>query len=321
MDSRRGAVRPSVRCLLGGWVVRMAFAASQNLPEPLEQAEADYRDRASLQRPPTARTRAQLATRLVANVRLGLDDPPAFRRLHEASAPVRAGSALPTLLPDILDGAMTLTGAQFGTIQIMDPATGALRLVTHSGFDAEFIEYFAVVDDDSSACGRAAANRVQTVIPDVQVDPAFAPHRRIAAASDFRAVQSTPLVDHDGRTVGVLSTHFRRVHRPSAAQLRLLEFYGDLAGDAIARQLRHEPDLEPARLPDSEISRLAHSVVNQLFSVGLTLDGARSLLDDGPARDRVAAATAELDRLVRDVRAAVLDRAPDPADRHERTRS
>jgi GAF domain-containing protein len=51
---------------------------------------------------------------------------------------------------------------------------------------------------------------VQTVIVDVQRDPMFAPHREIAAGSRFRAVQSTPLVDHNGRLLGVISTHYRR---------------------------------------------------------------------------------------------------------------
>jgi hypothetical protein len=70
------------------------------------------------------------------------------------------------------------------------PGPGSLRIVAASGFGTEFLGYFAVVDDDSSACGRTATERAQTVIADVNTDPAFAPHREIAAASGFRAVQS-----------------------------------------------------------------------------------------------------------------------------------
>ena len=94
-----------------------------------------------------------------------------------------------------------------GNIQIADPATGSLMLVTQAGFGPEFLEYFTVVDGDSqSVCGRAAKHRAQTVVADVRSDPGFAPHREIAAAAGFRAVQSTPLTDYAGRLIGVVST-------------------------------------------------------------------------------------------------------------------
>jgi len=97
----------------------------------------------------------------------------------------------------------------------------------------EFLDYFAVVEDGHSACGRAAQASAQAVIADVTADPGFAPRREIAAASGFRAVQSTPLVDHGGRLIGMVSTHFRRPHRPSSADLQVMELYGDYAGEAL----------------------------------------------------------------------------------------
>src|SRR5262249_24928989 len=68
-------------------------------------------------------------------------------------------------------------------------------------------------------CGRAMLRNEQVVVPDVERDPGFAAHRRIAASSGFRAVQSTPLVDRAGRTLGVVSTHFGRPHRPTDGEL------------------------------------------------------------------------------------------------------
>ncbi|HEX6452432.1 MAG TPA: hypothetical protein VF060_23600 [Trebonia sp.] len=51
---------------------------------------------------------------------------------------------------------MALMGGDFGNIQIVDPATGSLRLVTQAGFGPEFLDYFAVVEDVHSICGRTA---------------------------------------------------------------------------------------------------------------------------------------------------------------------
>ncbi|MFI9504732.1 GAF domain-containing protein [Nocardia sp. NPDC052566] len=169
-------------------------------------------------------------------VRFAGERPEAMRRLHQMTARLCDGSTVDALLPGVLEAAMALTGADFGDVQLLDPATGMLLLTTEAGFDAEFCEYFAVVDDDGSACGRAARTG-QTAIFDVTTDPGFAPHRDIGASAGFRGVQSTPLLDYSGRVVAMVSTHFRQPHRPSDEDLRLLRLYGDFAGEAIARSM------------------------------------------------------------------------------------
>jgi hypothetical protein len=94
-----------------------------------------------------------------------------------------------------------------------------------------------VVDDDRSACGRAADRGAQLVITDVTTDPGFGPHREIAAASGFRAVQSTPLTDQAGRVVGVVSTHYPRPYAPPARDMRIITRYAELAGQVLASRL------------------------------------------------------------------------------------
>lgn len=230
---------------------------------------------------------------------------------------------LDTLLPQVLDGALALTGADFGNVQLLDPASGALLIATQSGFGSEFTDYFAVVDDGHSACGRAARDCAQTVIADVTTDPGFAPHREIAASAGFRAVQSTPLADSGGRLIGMVSTHWRRPGRPSGRDLRMLELFGDLAGEAVARRLgpasgpavarpaRSAGD-EPWYQPDgklapsaSALEEFAGEVVRRLFAAGLSLARAQAIIGSGPAGDPVAAAVDELDSAIRDVRTMI----------------
>lgn len=74
---------------------------------------------------------------------------------------------------------------------------------------------------------------------------------------------------------------------------------------------RREHGPMPAASVDDAMSRFAGYVVNRLFSVGLNLESARSIVGEGPAGDRVAAATGEVDRLIRDVRAVLFDLAAD----------
>jgi hypothetical protein len=40
---------------------------------------------------------------------------------------------------------MALVGGGFRNIQIVDPATGSLRLVTRAAFGLEYLDYFAVI--------------------------------------------------------------------------------------------------------------------------------------------------------------------------------
>ena len=65
---------------------------------------------------------------------------------------------------------------------------------------------------------------------------------------------------------------------------------------------------------DETMSRFAGDIVHRLFSIGLSLDSASGIAADGPAGDRVAAVTGELDRLIRDIRAIVFG----PADHRQR---
>jgi hypothetical protein len=71
--------------------------------------------------------------------------------------------------------------------------------------------------------------------------PGFTPHREIAAATAFRAAQSTPLADYAAHLIGMVSTHFQRPRRPSYRDLRIMELYADFAGEALIRRLGRPP--------------------------------------------------------------------------------
>jgi hypothetical protein len=247
----------------------------RNLLDPLEETEAVYRDPVTQLPPADEEMLARRAGHFASSVHFGLHEPRGMRRLHKLTKDLRSISRLDSLLPAVLAGALSLMKADLGNIQLVDPATGALRIVTQAGFGPEFLEHFAVVGDgDGSACARAATQCAQTVVTDVRSDPDFAPHRDIAAASGFRGVQSTPLVDHAGHLIGMVSTHFRRPHRPSDRELRTMELYGDLAGEAVTPRLgisaQHDPGdpLISALLNGGHARQASASVPFELWVMG-----------------------------------------------------
>lgn len=115
------------------------------------------------------------------------------------------------------------------------------RKVGISGCDSNFLDFFHEVSiDDHSVCGRTLRLRERVVIEDVEKDTAFEPFLPIARASGFRAVQSTPLLDHNGKVMGVISTHFSSPHRLSRSDLRRLDLCARQAADFIQRiKLEH----------------------------------------------------------------------------------
>jgi GAF domain-containing protein len=148
-----------------------------------------------------------------------------------------------------LEDALSMLRADRGNVQIIDPVSGSLRIAAQAGFSDEFLEYFAVVnDDDQSACGIAARQLAQTVIEDVNTDARYGPHREIAAASGYRAVQSTPLVDLRGHLLGMISTHYPCPYRPPDEDLELMKRFGKLIGHAVELSLEADGQVASLRL-------------------------------------------------------------------------
>jgi hypothetical protein len=178
--------------------------------------------------------------------RFAAENPGRVRPLFAAIADASACEGHQAFLDRALEGAISVVGADFGNIQLVDPVQGSLRIASQFGFGEDFLDHFAQVADDSSACGRAAHAHAQAVISDVRCDPLFAPHRKIAAASGFRAVESTPIVDRGRRLLGVVSTHFRRARQASGQELLLAEWYADRIGAALRARLDATPNGFPA---------------------------------------------------------------------------
>jgi hypothetical protein len=84
-----------------------------------------------------------------------------WRKRRPLTKDLRDVPRLSALLPKVLDGALSLMGADFGNLQILDVVTGSLRIVTQAGFGPEFLDYFAMVADHHSACARAARHGAQ----------------------------------------------------------------------------------------------------------------------------------------------------------------
>ncbi|HET7364163.1 MAG TPA: GAF domain-containing protein [Burkholderiales bacterium] len=127
------------------------------------------------------------------------------------------------MIESALDAAITVTHADKGNAQLVCPE--GLRLVVQRGFDQAFVDFFALVTDQASACGRAISEGKRVVLADVAASPFIAgtPSAQVLQRARVRAVQSTPLFATSGELLGVLSTHYERPHAPSDGELDALD--------------------------------------------------------------------------------------------------
>jgi PAS domain S-box-containing protein len=198
---------------------------------PLQALVAARRELARLEREVAAREQALSATS---------EEAQGLLRLHEFSARLLGINGLQPLLEEVLDATMALHGAEFGVMQKLDPVTGGLLIVAQRNLPEAYVTHFARVHDDSSVCGRAMGKRERVIVEDVSKDAHYAPHWAIAAASGYRAVQSTPLISRKGELLGVISTHFRQPRHFSATVLRFTDLYARQAADIVERSRAEE---------------------------------------------------------------------------------
>jgi PAS domain S-box-containing protein len=180
------------------------------------------------------------------------------------------------LFDEILDAAVTITHADAGTMQLLDPEARQLTFVAKRGLDTELTSQFERVDATcGSPCGLALA-RGQRILIDFDVPEAEDPDgsRRLHGKYGLRGAQSTPLVSRGGRPLGMLSTHWRGRQRPSARELRFLDLLARQAADLIERMqaqqsLRASEQRlrEDDRRKDEFIAVLAHELRNPLVPI------------------------------------------------------
>jgi PAS domain S-box-containing protein len=189
----------------------------------------------------------------------------AMKGLHSLTTRLLDARDMSTALDEVLDAAIAMNRADFGNVQVFNPAVGALEIVAQRGFKQDFLNSFRTVSiGDESACARAMKQGRPVIIEDVESDPDYAPYREIAAAAGYRSVQSTPLVSRRGDLIGILSTHFRQPHRPTDRDLRMLDLYARQAADLIER-LRAEDEL---RQSEERSRRQAQELEQQLIMSG-----------------------------------------------------
>ena len=174
----------------------------------------------------------------------------ALVKLNELSTRLWRSPGLNEGLDEILAAVIDLLGAEKGHIQLLDAAGSKLSIVAQRGFEPDFLEFLGEVSaSDDSACSRALRSGQRILIEDVETDGPDAPFRVLARAAGYRSMISTPLMGADGTPLGMVSSHFRLIRRPTEQELRRLDLYLRQASDFIQRSWNYQVTTSRQRIP------------------------------------------------------------------------
>jgi PAS domain S-box-containing protein len=162
--------------------------------------------------------------------------------LHRlALLPVKDADFTP-ILGEILDAAITSSGADFGHIQLLDQKSLDLHIAVHRGFPQWWLDFWNNATQGKGARGTALETGERVMVEDVEQSPIFAgkPGLEMQLRAGVRAVQSTPLLSRSGTPLGVFSTHYKKPQRPDERELRLLDLLARQAAEMIERARMQE---------------------------------------------------------------------------------
>jgi PAS domain S-box-containing protein len=142
----------------------------------------------------------------------------------------------------ILDAAISLTKAAKGNIHLLDASSDTLTLAVQQGFEASFLDFFAIQSHQASPCKTAVNTRERVVVENVLESRMLAgtPAVEVLLDAGVHAVQSTPLISSSNKLLGVICTHYLAPYQPRERELRLMDLLARQAADYLERKQTEE---------------------------------------------------------------------------------
>lgn len=176
--------------------------------------------------------------------------------LREVSSALIQEQKPEALYEKIVDAAVVIMRSDYASMQMLFPERGSggeLKLLAYRGFNSPAARFWEWVRADSkSTCGVALSSSQRVLASDIASCEFMADSedREVYLQTGIRACQTTPLIGRSGDVVGMISTHWRRPHQPSARDFALFDILARQAADLIERTRREQTLAERAALLD-----------------------------------------------------------------------
>ena len=192
------------------------------------------------------------------------------RRLYKLSEMLTRRDGLADILQEVLRAAIELLHADSGDVQIHDAADDHWNIIAEFGVREGFLE----ATRGNSITREALRRRRTVVVDDVARDQTLAQLAPIYSSHAIVSVVCVPMLESDGRVLGLVSTYFSKFRQPTDRELLLFDLYTRQGGHAIERMrileseriARREAE-HANRLKDLFLSTVSHDLRTPLNAV------------------------------------------------------
>lgn len=162
--------------------------------------------------------------------------------LRDLSARLVAEGDIQTLYQEIMATAIALMQAEGGTVQVLNDETEELVMLASQGFDQNMKDRFDRMKASSKTLYGMVLARSERILFDFDVPKYEDPDglMRMHLEAGYHSAQSTPLIARSGRLIGMVTTYWRKPHRPQQRELRFLDLLVRQAADLIEQRLADE---------------------------------------------------------------------------------
>lgn len=236
-----------------------------------------------------------------------VDRPPSMRRLLDAVLSVGSGLELQAMLQRIVEAATELVDARYGALGVLDADRTGLAQFLTVGIDDATHRAIGNLPEGHGILGLLIVDAEPLRLPDLSAHPdshGFPPHH--PPMTSFLGV---PIRVRDEVFGNLYLTDKTTGDAFTDTDEELAVALAAVAGVAIENTRLHSRVRDLALVEDRErIARDLHdSVIQRLFAVGLSLQGAVRLVrtDADEAASRIEAAVDDLDVTVKHIRTAI----------------
>ena len=259
----------------------------------------------------TAITNARLVEKMqerdIALTRRNLD----MELLNGIASTLTSSLELDEILDRTLKLVMNYMQAEAGDIFLLDEDKTTLRMVLHRGQAAEAFWTRNIFKIDEGYPGIVAQTRKAMVSTNLAGDANFS--RNAIVEAGFQQIACIPLLAGEN-LMGVFSVATRATEPLDERNIQMLVAVGAWAGLAIENARLHSNVRRLAIVEERDrIGMDLHDgIIQSIYGVGLTLEGAKHTLNEEPeaAQEQIHHAIDGLNQAIRDIRAYILDLRP-----------
>jgi signal transduction histidine kinase len=214
---------------------------------------------------------------------------------------------LGALLRRIVDEAVTIVGARYAALGVLDPTERRLAQFIHVGMEADLVEQIGHLPEGRGILGLLIDKPEPIRLADLSSHPAsvgFPPRH-----PPMRNFLGAPVRIRDAVYGNLYLTDKIGDEEFTEVDLDIVETLAVAAGIAIANARLHARVSELSVAEDRDrIARDLHdTVIQRLYGIGLSLQGTIRTVEDERTRSRIQESLDEIDTTIRQIRTTIFE--------------